>query len=379
MMLRRKTLHLNKFLLITFSLVLAGCANLDLTPSPEESLTMQPATIQSTNTSLPPTPSPTPLPESTEISTSIADSELINRDTIGSLVVQNTMEIEYPRKAIWNEDAETISILAAEKVVIAQLSDFSIIGSTPLDVEIQLLDISPNGRFTAQASDMWTIEIIDNASGDLFQTLEPEEQFMDAHFSPDSMRILIPSLDNIKGIEFDVITGTKINEFTGFSFAGPVYDVFYAQISDDLIWFSRGSVMVMNRDSGEKSEYFGHQDFAESIALSPDGGLLVVATSAMVEEVDSTVLQFWNRHTGESIALKPTESYCHSLIFSPDGSLLIGAIGSNLSIWDMENHELLMSYLIHNDTINSITLSPDSTSLITTSFDNTLALWRVEQ
>ncbi|MCD4753894.1 MAG: hypothetical protein K8R40_12555 [Anaerolineaceae bacterium] len=378
MMFKRKTLHLATLLLIIFTLILAGCAETDLTPSPEESPTLQPAAIQSTNTSLPPTPSPTPLPESTEISTSIADSELINRDTVGSLSVQNTMEIEYPRKVIWNDGTGTISILAAEKIVTAQLSDFSIISSTPLDVEIQLLDISPNGRFTAQTSDMWTIEIIDNASGDLFQTLEPEEQFMDAHFSPDSMRILIPSLDNIKGIEFDVATGTKLNEFTGFSFAGPVYDVFYAQFSDDLIWFSRGSVMVMNRDSGEMSEFFGHQGFAESIALSPDGNLLVVATSAMVGEVDSTVLQFWNRHTGESLALKPTESYCHSLIFSPDGSLLIGAISNNLSIWDMENYELLMSYLVHDDTINSIALSPDNTALITTSFDNTLALWRVE-
>ncbi|MCD6476077.1 MAG: hypothetical protein J7K85_07450 [Anaerolineaceae bacterium] len=378
MMFQRKTLHLATFLLITFTLILAGCAETDLNPSPEENPTLPPAAIQSTNTSLPPTPSPTPLPESTEIPTSIAGSEPIDRDTIGSLSVQNTMEIEYPRKAVWNEDTETITIVASEKIVTAQISDFSIISSTPLDVEIQLLDISPNGRFTAQTSDMWTIQIIDNTSGDLFQTLEPEEQFMDAHFSPDSNRILIPSLDNIKGIEFDVITGTRLNEFTGFSFGGPVYDVFYAQYSDDLIWFSRGSVMVMNRDSGDMSEYFGHQGFAESIALSPDGNLLVVATSAMVEEVDSTVLQFWNRHTGESIALKPTESYCHSLIFTPDGSLLIGAIGSNLSVWDMENHELLMSYLVHDDTINSITLSPDSTSLITTSFDNTLALWRVE-
>ena len=377
-MFQQKPFHFTILLLIIFTQILGACAKTDLPPSSESSQTIQPTVIQSTNTLLPSTPTPTLSPESTDIPISVSVSKQINRDTAGSFSVQNTMEIEHPRKVIWNDSADTISIIASEKIVTAQISDFSIISSTPLDVEIQLLDISPNGRFTAQTSDMWTVEIIDNATGDLFQTLEPEEQFMDAHFSPDSLRLLIPSLDNIKGIEFDVLTGTRSNEYTGFSFAGPVYDVFYAQFSDDLIWFSRGSVMVMNRDSGEMSEYFGHQGFAESIALSPDGNLLVVATSAMVEEVDSTVLQFWNRYTGESVALKPTESYCHSLIFSPDGSILLGAVGSNLSIWDMENYELLMSYLVHDDTINSITLSPDGTSFITTSFDNTLALWRVE-
>ena len=115
-----------------------------------------------------------------------------------------------------------------------------------------------------------------------------------------------------------------------------------------------------------------------SIEFSPDGKTLAVGRYQWVELWDletQRIIRTYEPHAGEIRSLKfssqsvsdPERQQATPLRLYASGG--IPSQSGEIRIWDVDSEELINSFEIHADTIESITLSPSSTTLLTASMD----------
>jgi len=61
--------------------------------------------------------------------------------------------------------------------------------------------------------------------------------------------------------------------------------------------------------------------------------------------------------------------------FGPDGNLLALAIGESVQVWDVTTGNKAFDLVGHTNLVTSVSFSPDSSTILTTSADNTIRLW----
>jgi len=311
------------------------------------------------------------------------DISIENRDgTISSNNVMNLSiftQASLPGaiKAGWNIPNAAINVMTVQQSYRMHYPDLSIVSTISWQEDSIIYDLASDGSLLALSYDMQTIEIFDIATGQTINEIIPDTMINSASFSPDNTNLLVTSMDESMAIEYSVASGEVQNTFRGFEFAGPVYDAFYARYSNDIIWYSRGSVQVQNRQTHEMSPFFSHEDFANSIALSPDGTILAVSTAMTVDDDFTPGIQFWDRVSGDAIGFIQTNDLVKDLVFTQDGTALLGAEGANLKAWNSISRNEIVSQRGHNDTISFLSLSPDGTHVMTGSFDNSIILWEL--
>ena len=110
-----------------------------------------------------------------------------------------------------------------------------------------------------------------------------------------------------------------------------------------------------------------------SLEFSPDGKTLAVGKYQWIELWDletQSIIHTYEPHAGEVRSLKfaPMDNQqVSSLRLYAGGG--IPAQSGEIRIWDVASEELIKSFEIHGDTIESIALSPSNTTLLTASMD----------
>jgi WD40 repeat protein/tRNA A-37 threonylcarbamoyl transferase component Bud32 len=160
--------------------------------------------------------------------------------------------------------------------------------------------------------------------------------------------------------------------------------------NEELGWFSvsvaketpkiaaateKGEVWVWDQwktDPG-KREVYRTSPNATSVALSPDGRLLVVQPEGRTS--GPILIDFANGSAQTGLAA----SGCSAMAISPDGTLLAaGEHESNdILLWSAERHELLHRFDHHRDTVSALAFSPDSRQLASLDDSATLTLWDI--
>lgn len=99
------------------------------------------------------------------------------------------------------------------------------------------------------------------------------------------------------------------------------------------------------------------------ITFSPDGSKFAVSTTIGV--------WIYNAENGKELALlKSDELEVESSVFTPDGkSLISAAVNGETHLWNVTTGEKLSRLTDGNDTVRKVTLSNDSTKLVTNSLD----------
>ncbi len=110
-----------------------------------------------------------------------------------------------------------------------------------------------------------------------------------------------------------------------------------------------------------------------SLEFGPDGKTLAVGKYQWVELWDletQTIVHTYEPHAGEVRSLKfaaTNNQETSSLHLYAGGG--IPAQNGEIRIWDVASEELIKSFEMHGDTIESIALSPNNTTLLTASMD----------
>lgn len=149
---------------------------------------------------------------------------------------------------------------------------------------------------------------------------------------------------------------------------------------EEQLAYGRGNLLIIEpvilSTNGTQVKLLGHQDLVRSAAWSPDGSLLA---SGSFQKVLLHSANNWNAAPREFIGL---HGQITALTFSPDGRRLIVAdsLSSNsgdISVFNVDKGELINRFHAHDDSVSSMTLSPDGTLLATTGADKLARLWSV--
>ncbi len=125
----------------------------------------------------------------------------------------------------------------------------------------------------------------------------------------------------------------------------------------------------------------GHSGLVESVSFSPDGSTLASGS------YDGIVL-LWDVATRQNIATPEGHSgSVHSVSFSPDGSTLASGSGEGegggsgrpgtVKLWDVATRQNIATLEGHSGSVESVSFSPDGSTLASGSWDDTIKLWDV--
>jgi WD40 repeat protein len=139
-------------------------------------------------------------------------------------------------------------------------------------------------------------------------------------------------------------------------------------------WRTGKTVRIIRGQAG-----FGQNGVINAIALSPDGKWLAVGGGFKAAGDVVTHIRIYDFASGELKALlKGHKAPVLALSFSPNSSLLIsGSFDNSAIIWDVENAQMLHRLEGHDAEIYNVGFAPDGATAVTGSYDKTLRLWGV--
>lgn len=141
-----------------------------------------------------------------------------------------------------------------------------------------------------------------------------------------------------------------------------------------------GEVKLWDVATGkEAAALVDHKQGASGVAFSPDGKYL--ASTSLDEAVnvyqvaDHKALGFFNGHG------RPT----NAVVFAPDGKTVLSVAGgrakgnNTVMLWNREDGDEIAASDSHQGKVTSLALSTDGRTLVTGSYDKTIAVWDVSK
>ncbi len=199
----------------------------------------------------------------------------------------------------------------------------------------QLLDFSPDTRLLATTRDQHTLELSDIESGMLESTLTPSYPIYNAVFLPGGKQIAILSANEMAFSIWDIDSAEKLNSYSGFESAAPVYAIAFSDDGKTAMWYARATVQTTRLSSGQMGPVLSHQEFIGGLDMASEENWLAAASATTTGSEPQALIQLWDAGSGEEIAeFKGCEIIPISIDFSMDGKLLAADCQNKVIIWD---------------------------------------------
>jgi WD40 repeat protein len=242
---------------------------------------------------------------------------------------------------------------------------------------------SPNGRQIASGSGDNTVLVWHAVTGTVL--VGPfkghTSGIWSVSFSPDGSKIVSGSYDHTIRV-WDAQTGVNI---TG-PLKGHTDGVNSVVFSGDGKQIASGSddktIRVWNTESGRliQGPLRGHNNWVEFVAFSPDGKRIVSVDwggDVCVCNMDTgaCVSGPSKRHAAGALAVGFIPGSTWTVAVSPDGKWIAGRSKerhSTVQVWDLKTGLLVATFEEHTNYVYSISFSPDSKRILSTSEDKTI-------
>jgi WD40 repeat protein len=262
----------------------------------------------------------------------------------------------------------------------------------------QHVAISPNGQlaFTAgvDGSGLWSI-----GEGRRIRTMEGTYPTGESvAFSHDGRRVVAGS--GSKASMWDAETGRLIRTFERKN-NGTISRIRFSDRDDALLAANsvEGTAWVWDVQTGaELRQFEGHGisgGIGEMPSFSDDGRFVIMRPSLStdespfqlrylfdrrIRELNADVFRLWDARTGREVqSLRSAREPIRALALSPNGRFAAMAVGSSVSVFDLEAGGLLPDALSHEDSVNFVRFDHDGVLLLTESGDDDdLNVWNLK-
>ena len=93
------------------------------------------------------------------------------------------------------------------------------------------------------------------------------------------------------------------------------------------------------------------------------------------------MIKLWNVETGqEKLTLRGHDRKVQCVAFSPDSSTIVsGSDDETINLWDVESGQEKLTLKGHDSSVTCVSFSPDGSTIASGSMDKTIKLWVAER